>query len=106
MSSEASLFDELYAQAWNREHAVIADVKRLQHLTPSLVSIGRISRGLHDAHQDFLADLQEIAAKYKIQLPPDPKCPDCDDPDCPGAQQVKVAVLPFGYALLMKLLGK
>lgn len=104
--TDVPLFDELYSQAWNREHVVLADIRRLQHLNPSLVSLGRLSRGLRDAHQDFEADLKDIAERYKIPFPPDPKCPDCNDPDCPGAAPPHIIAVPMGFALLKKLLGQ
>ena len=106
MSKHSSFFDELYTQAWQREHVMVADIKRLQHLNPSLVSLGRLSRCLREAHRDFEADLKEIAERHKLPFPPDPKCPGCNDPDCPGAAPAQVIVVPMGFDLLKKLLGQ
>lgn len=82
------LFDQLYAAAFEREHAVMMMAGQLAPVmeVENAVSLGRIARGLIQLHHEFLDDLEAIAIKHRLPRPSQEiKCPKCDDPECPGA---------------------
>lgn len=100
-----TFFDNLYHEAAAREHALIAGVEKLTHLTDDLVSLGRMARGLQKQYQGFVTDMVDIAREFKIPFTPDPVCPHCSDPDCPHSAPVKYVPTPSQAAMLKKFLG-
>lgn len=92
----SSTFLRLYANAMEREHAVIREAEMLWRakIATTFPQAVRLAQSLRQAYSDFLDDIEQIVLRHQMRLrAPLRGCPFCGDPNCSGVELPASAIL-------------